>query len=64
MVNNCRVSHYNPTLEEIRFTYATNGAVIKNRAWDESVEDATRRLSSQFDNWLAAHDDEVRAVEN
>ncbi|USH44572.1 hypothetical protein SEA_CASSITA_119 [Microbacterium phage Cassita] len=46
------MSHYRPTIEEIRQAYATNEGVLAKRAWDESAEDAQKRLGKQFDTLI------------
>ena len=45
------MSHYRPTVEEVRNAYCT-GSELKSRAWDESEEDAQARLAKQFDTLI------------
>lgn len=49
------MTYYNPKVDDIRFVYSTNSGLLNSRAWDESTEDAARRLSAQFDRWLAEY---------
>lgn len=43
------MTHYRPTLDEVREAYVTNDRVLSQRAWDETGDQARERLEKQFE---------------
>lgn len=43
------MTHYRPTLDEVREAYATNDRILSQRAGDEAGDQARERLEKQFE---------------